>query len=541
MQTPRMSTSSVDKLCAHSSTAGWLSHSQTFVHDSDFDFILLHTVVRRRRRQLPLPPGPSRLPIVGNLFNIPKTHQWLQYQKWAAEFDSDILYTEVFGTPNIILNTLEAANELLNRRSAVYADRPRLRMLELMGQNFNFGILPYGERWRARRRIFWQEYMPANAHLREPIQYKYAKTLLRTLLWDPKNFLHHNRYSLGCTIMEVSYGITPLPKDDPIIALGDNVMRHFQAAPIFGAFLIDLFPPIQYLPTWFPGAAFKRSAKASCLAVEEMLNVPYAKALKLIDDGFASSSFITRAVTRLRGLSMTAEDEAALKDAVAVGYEGGIETTPSALNTFFAAMVLYPDVQQRAREELDAVIDRLPEPSDYPHLPYVQAVMLEVLRWEVIVPLGVSHAVMSDDEYRGYHIPAKSAITVNMWAILNDPIRFPEPRKFRPERFIIHAEKDGQAKKVDKSLADVVLCLFGFGRRICPGRFMAMESLWLAIASVLYTFDIQKLTDDGGKPITPEIEYEPLFIRKVHPFQCSIKPRSERVRQLVEDSEIMLS
>ncbi|KAJ8522813.1 hypothetical protein ONZ45_g644 [Pleurotus djamor] len=444
-------------------------------------FVVLHTIIRRRRRQLSLPPGPSRLPIVGNLFNIPKTHQWLQYQKWAAEFDSDILYTEVFGTPNIILNTIEAANELLNRRSAVYADRfvnsfaqlcrhePKytigMKTKTSMGQNFNFGILPYGERWRARRRIFWQEYMPANAHLREPIQSKYAKTLLRTLLRDPKNFLQHNRYSLGCTIMEVSYGITPLPKDDPIIALGDNVMRHFQAAPIFGAFLIDLFPPIQYLPTWFPGAAFKRSAKESNVAVEQMLNVPYSQALKSIDDGFASSSFITRAVTRLRGLSMTAEDEAALKDAVAVGYEGGIETTPSALNTFFAAMVLYPDVQQRAREELDVVIDRLPEPSDYPHLPYVQAVMLEVLRWEVIVPLGVSHAVMSDDEYRGYHIPAKSAITVNMWAILNDPIRFPEPRKFRPERFIIHAEKDGQAKKVDKSLADVVLCLFGFGRR----------------------------------------------------------------------------
>ncbi|KAJ8522821.1 hypothetical protein ONZ45_g632 [Pleurotus djamor] len=463
-----------------------------------FLFVVVADTIRRRqlRRELPLPPGPSRLPFVGNLFSIPKTHQWLQYEKWAAEFSkwnhSDILYTEVCGTPNIILNTFEAANDLLNRRSAIYSDRPRLRMMEMMGQNFNFGVLPYGDEWRARRRIFWQEYMPANAPLREPIQSKHTKNLLRLLLRDPDSFLGHIRYSLGSSIMEMSYGITPLPKNDPFIALGDKVTHFLKDAPIFGAFLIDLMPAIQHLPSWFPGAAFKEAAHASYLA----------------DDETASPCFATRAVTRLRGLGMTADDEAALKDAIATGSDsGGIETTPSALASFFAGMLCYPEVQIRAQEELDAVLDRLPELTDSPSLPYIHAVMLEVLRWQVVIPLGVSHAIMSNDEYRGFRIPANCAVTVNLWAILNDPVRFPDPREFRPERFL---QNDHHAEEASPRLEDIVMACFGFGRRICPGRSLALDSLWLVIASVLYTFDITK---PDGVTVAPEIEYEPLFIR----------------------------
>ncbi|KAJ8522810.1 hypothetical protein ONZ45_g643 [Pleurotus djamor] len=202
-------------------------------------------------------------------------------------------------------------------------------------------------------------------------------------------------------------------------------------------------------------------------------------------------------------------------------------------------MLLYPDVQQRAQEELSAITDRLPESSDSPHLPYIQAVMLEVLRWEVVIPLGVSHAVTSDDEYCGFHIPANSAITVNIWAIFNDPNRFPDPREFRPERFLTRPGNNGEPGEVvvNQALKEVVMSCFGFGRRICPGRFMAMESLWLSIASVLSVFNIRPSPDEDGRPSLPQITYEPLFIRKAKPFQCSIEPRSEKACRLIEDSE----
>jgi hypothetical protein len=92
--------------------------------------LLLATVIygycRLRTRAPPgtkLPPGPKRLPIVGNLFDMPKENAWLTYTDWAATF-GDVVYVEVFGGPLVVLNSLKATTELFEKRSAIYADRP---------------------------------------------------------------------------------------------------------------------------------------------------------------------------------------------------------------------------------------------------------------------------------------------------------------------------------------------------------------------------------------------------------------------------------
>lgn len=80
-------------------------------------------------------------------------------------------------------------------------------------------------------------------------------------------------------------------------------------------------------------------------------------------------------------------------------------------------MALYPDVQQKAQEELDAVIgqSRLPEFSDRNSLPYINALVKELHRWHVVTPIGVPHLSTDDDEYEGYFIPARSLVCPNLW------------------------------------------------------------------------------------------------------------------------------
>ncbi len=91
--------------------------------------------------------------------------------------------------------------------------------------------------------------------------------------------------------------------------------------------------------------------------------------------------------------------------------------TISTVQTFFMAMACYPEVQKKARAELDAVVgpNRLPTWEDRDSLPYITAIAKESMRWQSVVPLGVPHRSLADDEYKGYYIPAGSTCIANLW------------------------------------------------------------------------------------------------------------------------------
>jgi len=86
---------------------------------------------------------------------------------------------------------------------------------------------------------------------------------------------------------------------------------------------------------------------------------------------------------------------------------------------FLLSMVLHPEVQRRAQDELDRVVEpgSLPDFSDEPQLPYITAIVREVLRWEPVGPTGIPHIVAKDDEYRGYDIPKGSLVIGNLWYV----------------------------------------------------------------------------------------------------------------------------
>lgn len=91
----------------------------------------------------------------------------------------------------------------------------------------------------------------------------------------------------------------------------------------------------------------------------------------------------------------------------------------SAALTFVLAMVMYPEIQRKAQKQLDDVVgdDRLPHFSDRSQLPYIDAVLRESLRWQQVLPMGVAHALIADDEYRGYFIPKGTVVIANQWFV----------------------------------------------------------------------------------------------------------------------------
>lgn len=117
--------------------------------------------------------------------------------------------------------------------------------------------------------------------------------------------------------------------------------------------------------------------------------------------------------------------------------EAGSDTTASIFVAFILAMVAFPEVQRKAQEEIDRVVgsDRLPRMDDEPDMQYIRGVVKESLRFLPSSITGiVPHAASEDDTYDGYFIPKGAGVVLNVWTLNNDPVRYPNPRKFDPER-----------------------------------------------------------------------------------------------------------
>ncbi|THH14168.1 hypothetical protein EW146_g6132 [Bondarzewia mesenterica] len=451
----------------------------------------------------PSPPGPKPLPLLGNLLSLPSAKPWETYASWSRENKSkpfgDLISVRTFGQLSVIVNTLEAAKELLERRSAVYSDRPLIPMIEMMEWDFNLGLMPYSDKWRRGRKVFHQHFHARVAVVYQPLQEECARALLKLLLEKPKDFLAHLRIYAAKIAMTIAYAHDVEPSGDRYIDIAERSVAMVSNSVFPGAVLVNVFPFLRNLPDWFPGTYFKTYAKRCAALTREMRDKPFEAVKACMVDGAARPSLTMTLLeeNEARGGGEAGED--VIKDVAALTYLAGEDTTVSALTTVILALVLHPSVQRRAQAELDRVVGRacLPTFEQREALPYVGAVCRETLRWIPVTPLGVTHSAYQDDIYKGWGVPKGTHIIINAWAMLHNPEEYEDPESFKPERFL---NEDGTLNN------DEVQPAFGFGRRICPGRHLASATLWIMVASILAVYDIEKAQDDTGTDIPVSVD-----------------------------------
>ncbi|KAF8581749.1 cytochrome P450 [Ramaria rubella] len=504
----------------------------TLVVSLGFLSCLLLFYAATRREYIPkglrLPPGPPGRWILGNLGDMPTHHGWKTYTRWAKEY-GDIIYLNVFGTTLIILNSESVALDLFEKRSKLYSDRFDSPMVNgLLGFDWTPNFMPYGNWWRRHRKMFHQEFQPAAVNKYNEIQTRHNRTYLRHLHATPAEFEQHSRDLAGATIMEITYGISIQP-GDRYIETAEKAMVALAEAAIPLTFLVDIIPILKHVPEWMVGCGFKRWARQARVHATAAAEVPFAEVKGEVRAGTARPSVLVTLLEKLNQQSNALpDDEIVIRNVSAVAYLGGADTSVSAMNSFILAMLLFPKAQRKAQAELDSIVgmDRLPEFSDWESLPYTNALCREVMRWNPVAPLGVPHRVTQDDVYGDYFIPGGSIVIGNSWAILQDERTYgPEPETFRPERFL-----DANTK--------FPLAAFGYGRRVCPGRHLAMNSLFIGVASVLKVFNIAPAKDIDGNNILVEPSYTSGIVSFPEPFKCSITPRSASALRLLYDGDL---
>ncbi|KAH9041581.1 cytochrome P450 [Lactarius pseudohatsudake] len=439
---------------------------------SNISVIVYLLFQRRRRPPLPFPPGPKGLPLIGNLRDLPTQYQWLNFEKLGQEIGSDIVHLELLGTHLVVLNSEKVANDLLEKRSSIYSDR-------LDAGSWALSFFPYGTKWRTWHKAFYAHLQPSVVHRYHPIETKASQQLLCNLLDTPQDFLKHLRQVIGQTSLSIAYGIDVAPRDDPNIALADEALQGMYAAQNKGRIFnyVPFCKPNLLSSFTFRGGSlalgFKKDAETHKRKLNQCRDEPYEAVKRGVgsDDPF-------------EGVSIRFDR-----------YFLDLALTTAAVQSFVLAMVLYPEVQKHAQEEIDSVLGHghLPGFGDEDALPYLKAVLYELLRWGPPGPLGIPHRLTEDDVYNGYFFPAGSLVISNLWAILHDPATYPEPSKFKPERFLDRAQFPEAA--------------FGFGRRKCPGRALAWDAVWLAMASMLAVFEFLPATDADGRPAPPAQEF----------------------------------
>jgi cytochrome P450 len=179
---------------------------------------------------------------------------------------------------------------------------------------------------------------------------------------------------------------------------------------------------VRYAPDWLPGTGFKKTAQQMRAQLTQTTEQPYQFVKQQMREGKHKTSFLSQAI---ENISSGADMEHIHKWSASSMYLGGADTTVSSLMTFFLAMMVFPDVQKKAQEELDRVIGggRLPTSADKGTLPYIDAIVKETHRWHPVLPMGLPHSTTQNDVINGYRIPKGSILLPNTWYTTPHPTR----------------------------------------------------------------------------------------------------------------------
>ncbi|KAH6689499.1 cytochrome P450 1A2 [Plectosphaerella plurivora] len=451
--------------------------------------------------------------------SAPNIQRWTTFAGVKNTVQSDIIHTKVLGQHMLSLNSVETASDLLDKRGNIYSDRPRFTLFEVMGWGLTLTFLRWGPRFKLHRRLFQTSFSQSNIKTFRPMQLQEARKAVRSLLADPHDWKDITLLMATSIIFRVAYGQEVASKDSPYceMSLAANYATTEGGVP--GSTLVDIFPLARYLPDWLNISPPLRHARRSRPTIQTIHEVPWKAALKDYEAGTTAPSFMrTHLGTFLANEEAGKKQELTIPDvkgaAGAIFIAGG-NTTWSTLQSCMLFLVKYPKVQERLQNELDEVVgrERLPDFDDLPNLPFLECFMNETLRCLPLNPLVIPHMSLRDDTYNGMFIPKGTVVFANAKAMAMAADKYENPELFDPDRYL-----RGEPTPPGN---------FGFGRRRCPGNYLAMASVNIFIVTLLSAFNLEMALAEDGTPLEPEVGLSVGLGGHPKPFECVLRPRTD--------------
>uniref|UniRef100_A0A8B9YN10 Cytochrome P450 2C23-like n=1 Tax=Bos mutus grunniens TaxID=30521 RepID=A0A8B9YN10_BOSMU len=462
-----------------------------------------------------LPPGPTPLPIIGNLMQLNLKDIPASLSKLAKQYGP--VYTLHLGSQTtVVLHGYEVVKEALIDQGDEFLGRAHFPIIDDTQRGYGL-VFSNGDTWKQMRRfslMTLRNFGMGKRSLEERIQEE-AQFLVEEFRkseaqpFNPAVTLSCATCNIICSIL---FNERFHYQDKTLHSLLDLLNKNFNRISSLWNQIYNLWPKlIKPLPG--EHRAFSKRLKDVHYFVLEKVK-EHQKSLNHNNP----RDYIDCFLSRMEQEKQNPESQFHLENLATCGsnlFSAGIETTTATLSYGFLLLMKYPEVQAKVHEEIDRVIGRTRSPcmKDKMKLPYTEAVLHEIQRYITLIPSNLPHAVVRDTKFRQYVIPKGTTVLPLLSSVLYDCKEFPNPEKFDPGHFL---DKNGSFRKTKYFVA------FSIGKRACVGEGLAQMELFLFFTTILQNFVLKPLGE------TKDIETKPIvtgLINMPPPFKLCLIPR----------------
>ncbi|PIA38495.1 hypothetical protein AQUCO_02800301v1 [Aquilegia coerulea] len=471
--------------------------------------------------KLNLPPSPPKLPIIGNLHQLGQLlHRSLH--KLSLKY-GPLMYLRLGYTPVLVVSSAELIREIKTTHEISFGNRPATTAARMLFYGcVDLVFSPCGEYWRQIRKISASEMMSnKKVHSFKSVR-------------DEEVALLTKKISTSCSVgtsVNISELVTDIvydimcrcalgrklgAQDGHLKEISPNLVKLLVAFS-FG----DLFPWLGWMDvlTGLIGR-IKKVSKELDIFFDHIIDEHLIQNKEGGPDGYNNDFVDTLLQVQMDNINFTRNN---IKAIILDLFVGGTETTSSVIEWVMAELMMNPHTMQKAQEEVRRVVGKnnKVEEEDIQHMYYLKLVVMESLRLHPPVAL-LPMETTTITNVNSYHVPAKTNVVVNIWAIHRDPNLWERPEEFIPERF--------SNSPIGFNGQDFKYIPFGSGRRMCGGILFSTILLELVIANLLYWFDWRTLgdaeldmTEDYGLTVSKKL---PIHLLPVSHFPSTVKTDS---------------
>ncbi|XP_006147717.1 cytochrome P450 2C19 [Tupaia chinensis] len=443
-----------------------------------------------------LPPGPTPLPIIGNILQLDVKNIRKSLSKLSKVYGP--VFTVYFGMrPIVVLHGYEAVKEALNDHAEEFSGRGFFPLADRANKGFGV-VFSNGKLWKETRRfslMTLRNFGMGKKSIEERVQeeaQRLVKELRKTQAspCDPTFILCCAPCNVICSII-FQNGFDY--KDKAFLELLEMLNENVKILSSPWTQICSNFP---VLIDYSPGSHTKLLKNISYIRNYILERVKEHQVSLDINN---PRDFIDCFLIKMEQEKNKPQSEFTLENllvTVSDVFGAGTETTSTTLRYALLLLLKHPEVTAKVQEEIHHVIGRHRSPcrQDRSHMPYTDAMIHEVQRFIDLIPTSLPHAVTCDIKFRNYFIPKGTTVITSLTSVLHDDKEFPKPEVFDPGHFL---DESGNFKKSDYFVP------FSTGKRICVGEGLARLELFLFLTTILQNFNLKSVVDLNDLDCTP--------------------------------------